>query len=137
MFYNVPTKMSGQILSDSSDDVHVDKRPCRNAAPMTKLLDKNNLERPGLLPFQQKSINDYWAAREAQDATTASDNENPTVSHATLPTSQILDMTSSPPPTDCANDKRQISEVNISSDSDSAPASRAEPTDRPPKEKDT
>ncbi|KAH9969346.1 hypothetical protein BJV74DRAFT_889793 [Russula compacta] len=111
--------------ADAAFDKLLLLRPRRNPAPTTKLLDKNNIERP-VLPFQQKSIDDYRAAQEAQDATTAtSDNENPTVSRTTLPTtSQILDVTSSPPPTDHTKDKRLISEVEISSneDSDSAPA---------------
>ena len=137
--YNVPTKMSGRTLDNGSDDVHVNKHPHRNAVPTTKLLDKNNLERPALLPFQQKCINDYRAAHEAQGATTVtSDDERLTVSRATSSaTSQILDATSSPPPTDRAKDKRKFSEVDISSDSDNASASRAEPTDRPLKKKGT
>src|SRR6202040_586706 len=128
-------KMSGQILSDGSNDVHVDKRPRRNPAPMTKLLDKNNIER-FLLHFQQKSIANYRAAQAAQDMSTAtSDNENPSASCATSPTtSQILDLTSPPPPTDRVKDKRPISEVEASSDSDSAPAKSPE---RPPKKKGT
>jgi hypothetical protein len=127
-------KMSGQILSDGSNDVHVNKRPRRNPAPTTKLLDKNNIERP-VLPFQQKSIDDYRAAQEVQDTSTASATSDPTVSRATSPTtSQILDLTSSPPPTDRTKDKRPISEVEGSSDSDSAPATSPK---RPPKKKGT
>lgn len=53
--------MSEQILSDSSNDVQVDKCPHQNPVPMTKLLNKNNTKQPGL-PFQQKSIANYLAA---------------------------------------------------------------------------
>jgi hypothetical protein len=121
--------MSGQILSDACDagSIHVDKRPCRNPVPTTKLLDKNNTERP-VLPFQQKSIDNYRAAQDAQDVTTlTSDNKIPTTSCAA--TSQIVPHVTpspSPPPTDRANDrakdKRPISKVETFSDSDSAPA---------------
>ena len=41
----------------SSDDLHIDKRPRRNPAPTTKLLDTNNTARPGLT-FQQKAIDE-------------------------------------------------------------------------------
>jgi hypothetical protein len=133
-------KMLGRIISDSSNEVHVDKHPRRNLAPTTKLLDKNNIEQAGL-PFQQKYIDHYRAAREAQDMPIPTSNlENPgpeATSHTTSPiSSQIPDMTSSPPPSDHVKDKRHISEVDTSDDSDSAPDSRVKSTDRPQKKKD-
>ncbi|KAH9960081.1 hypothetical protein BJV74DRAFT_872375 [Russula compacta] len=90
--------MSGRILSDGSEGVHVDKRPRRNPAPTTKLLGKDNLQQAAL-PLQRKSTDDYRAAHEAQDISTAtSDLESPdTTSRATSPTStQIPDTYSSP-----------------------------------------
>jgi hypothetical protein len=129
--------MSEHILGDGSDSVHVNKRPRRNPAPATKLRDENNFERAAL-PFQQKSVDDYRAACDAEDAAT-SNLENPdTTSHATSPTgttSQIQDATSSPPPSDRAKDKRQIFEVDTSDYSDSAPDSRAKLTGRRPLKK--
>jgi hypothetical protein len=113
--------MSGQIFSNSGNNVHINKRPRRIPAPTTKLLDKNNLKRAAL-PFQQRSIDNYWAAHEVEDSAT-SNLENPnTTSLATSPTlSQIPDAASSPPPFGHAKGKRRIFEVDTPDDSDSAP----------------
>ena len=131
------TKMSGQFLGDGNDDVHIDKRPCRNPAPTTKLLNENNLQQAAL-PFQQKSINDYRAAREFQGTATSNLENSDTTLHATLPTSsQVQDATSFSAPSDHAKDKRHIFEVDTSDDGDSTPDSEAKPVDRPQKKKGT
>ena len=110
-----------------------DKRPRRNPAPATKLVDANNTEQAGL-PFQQKSIHDYRAAREAHDAPTGTsprDSENPDVaSRAALTTT---DRISSPEPFGHIPAKRPISA--ISDDSGTTSDTGAKSTDHPQKRK--
>lgn len=135
--YNLPTKMPQQILSDSGDDVHVSRRPPsrRNPVPATKLLDANNLERASL-PFQQKAINNYRAARNAQvhDAPIATSSPTPNMTpHAPSPTATQTPTESSPAPS-CSIDKRPISRVESSSDeSDATIDGGVKLTVRPPK----
>jgi hypothetical protein len=112
------------------------KRSRQNLAPETELADANNTEQAGL-PFQQNSIHDYRASREAEDATTGSSQSeyfDATSGATSTMTPKILDRTSSPGLSSRFLNKRSIFAVD-SDDGDTAPVTGAKSIDYPRKKK--